>query len=556
VIGRRFLLCAVLLAAFSGAAHAKEYSAERFDARIELLRGGALRVTERVLVRFQSGTFTQFYREVPGRRTDGIEVIAASMDGAVLPAGEGPGQVQIRDASRTRITWRFPKASGSSHLFELVYIVRGAIRQTEDGDALAWRALPGQHAYRIASSTIDIVLPGEPIAPPSLETRRVGGTSVAVEGTEVRIHARDIRANGWVDVGIRLPRGSLIDAPPQWQQREVAIRQSAPMWMIGAAAVLIAGLMLIFGVRQGYDAPPGDGTGVSAGPVLPDTLPPALAGALVANGSARFEHAMATLFALADRGEVTIEEQPRSLGQHNFVVTRTGARSPLAAHEQRALDVIFADEEGPERSVGLGKARSRLTKHFKKFSTAVEGEMAAAGLMDEGRRAVRKRFLGIGVIALIAACVAPLGALFTIDGYGAWPMLIPVALAVVGVTALICYAAHTPLSNSAVRRAEQWRGFKRYLRDIARDRQTSPSDSAMRQWLPFAVATGLAPAWAAYLKRHRGGAPRWFHALADGDSGHAFAAFVGVGGAGHSSSAHGGGGGGGGAAGGGSSGAS
>ena len=156
---RRVLLCAVLLAAFTGVAHAKDYSAERFDARIELLRGGALRVTERVLVRFESGTFTQFDREIPGRLTDGIEVVSASMDGAVLPAGEGPGQVQIRKSSRTRITWRFPKVSGSSHLFELTYIVRGVVRQADDADVVAWRALPGQHAYRIASSTIDIALP-------------------------------------------------------------------------------------------------------------------------------------------------------------------------------------------------------------------------------------------------------------------------------------------------------------------------------------------------------------------------------------------------------------
>ena len=89
---RRVLLCAILLAAFTGVAHAKDYSAQRFDARVELLRGGGLRVTERVLVRFESGTFTQFDREIPGRLTDGIEVVSASLDGAVLPAGEVRGR--------------------------------------------------------------------------------------------------------------------------------------------------------------------------------------------------------------------------------------------------------------------------------------------------------------------------------------------------------------------------------------------------------------------------------------------------------------------------------
>ncbi len=89
-----------------------------------------------------------------------------------------------------------------------------------------------------------------------------------------------------------------------------------------------------------------------------------------------------------------------------------------------------------------------------------------------------------------------------------------------------------PLSNSAVRRAEYWRGFRQYLRDVARDRHAAPPDATVRQWLPFAVAIGLAPAWATYLKRHRGAAPHWFQAVGDSDSSHAFAAFVGVGGAG------------------------
>jgi hypothetical protein len=555
VNGRRIILCVVLLAAFTGVADAKEYSAERFDARIEVLRGGTLHVTERVLVRFEDGTFRQFYREIPSRLTDGLEVVSASMDDTVFPEGDGPGQVEIRRSSRTRVTWRFPRLSGSSHVFSLTYIVRGAVRQTEDADVVAWRALPGQHAYRIDSSEIDVDLPAVPSAAPSLELRRVGASSVALEGTQVRVRASKIRSNGWVEVWARLPRGSVIDAPPQWQTRELAIRQSSRIWIIAAGVVLMGGLLLMFGVRQGYDVPPREG-GVATGPVLPDTLPPALAGALVTNGNPRLEHAMAALFSLADRGELTIDEQPRSLGQRHFVVARTGGGRPLAAHEQRAIDVVFAGKGEAERSVGLGKARGRLTRHFKKFSSAVEEEMAAAGLLDEGRREVRKRFLKIGVIALIAASVTPLSIVFTVGDYGAWPMLIPVALAVVGVTALICYAAHTPLSNSAVRRAEYWRSFRRYLREVARDRQSSPPDATLRQWLPFVVAIGLAPAWSTFLKRHRGAAPRWFRAVGDGDSCHAFAAFVGVGGAGHSSSAHGTYGGGGGAAGGGSSGAS
>src|SRR6185503_16767287 len=103
--------------------------------------------------------------------------------------------------------------------------------------------------------------------------------------------------------------------------------------------------------------------------------------------------------------------------------------------------------------------------------------------------------LWLGIAALVAASPMPiLLSFFTLE-FGGWPMLIPAALAVVGVIALIFYAAHTPLSNAAVRRAQYWRGFRKYLQEIARDRQAPPLESSVRQWLPLAVAIGVAPAW-------------------------------------------------------------
>lgn len=150
------LFAAILFGAL-GAAEAKTYSAERYDSRIEVLPGGTLRVSESITLRFDEGTFTQFYRTIPARSTDGIEIVSASMDGHVLPSGEGPGHVQISGSSRVRVTWRFTPVSNGSHVFELTYLVRGTVRQADDADLLGWRILPTEHAYRIASSAADIM---------------------------------------------------------------------------------------------------------------------------------------------------------------------------------------------------------------------------------------------------------------------------------------------------------------------------------------------------------------------------------------------------------------
>jgi uncharacterized membrane protein YgcG len=553
---RPLMICTLVFALLAGTAEAKDYYAERFDSRVEAARGGTIRVTETMRLHFRGGTFTQFYREIPTRLTDGVEIVSAAMDGVVLPSGTEPGHVQVAGSSRIRVTWRFAPVTDSSHNFELTYVVRGVIRQEDDADMLAWRTLRAEHAYRIDSSRSVFEFPAEPIAPPIVEARRAGYFSATVDGTRAYVDARTIRQTGWIEARIRLPRGSLIDTPPVWQQRELFIRSQAGMWIIVAAIVLVAGLVVLFAVRQRYDAPPSDVAAAWTGSAPPDPLPPAMAGALITNGRPHLEHAMAAFFSLAERGELTIEERPRSFGQSNFVLTRNATGRPLAEHEQRALDIIFTGSPGPESSVGLGKARSRLTRHFSKFSTALEREMTAAALMDEDRRSVRTRFMWVGVAALIVAAPMPILLSFFVNEFGGWPMLIPAALAVVGVTALIFYAAHTPLSNDAVRRAQYWRGFRKYLQDVARDREAPPPESTVRQWLPFAVAIGVAPAWSAYLKRHRAAAPPWFRAAADADSGKAFAMFVGIGGSGHSGGAHGGAGGGGSAAGGGASGAS
>ena len=549
----RILVLMAALLGCAGIAQARTYTADRFDSRIEVQREGTLRVTETVVFRFESGTFTEVFRELRTRRTDGIEVVSASMDGNVFAWGGNPGEAEVTGTSRVRVKWRFAPVADSTHTFELVYLVKGAVRQEDGADLVAWRALPDKHDYRIASSTIDFELPDAPAAPPEIDVRRVGHHEVAVDGTRVRILAGAIRSNGWMVARIRLPLGTVVQTPPAWQRRADEQRERAPIWFATAGLVMVAGLVLLFAVRQSYDSPPRDSSTVMAGPAFPDTLAPAEAGAIAANGSPRLEHAMATLLSLAERGELTIIEEPgRSLGQRRFTIIRRPARRPGAPYEEAVLDAIFTKGGETTDSVSLDKARSRLVRRFQPFSRALQSELNADGLIDSARKSVRARYQKIGLVFLIAGLVLPGPiALLILDAYGAWPMLIPLALLLVAVVAFICHAAHTPLSNEGVRRARYWRAFQAYLKDLAHDRTAAPSTQVDRL-LPYAVALGLAGAWSKFLKQHRAGAPAWFHAAAADDIGPAFVAFVAHGGAGTGAGA---GAGGGGVAGGGSSGA-
>jgi hypothetical protein len=552
---RRLALWMLILLTIYSTAEAKTYVAERYDSRIEALREGTLRVTETVTLRFDDGTFTQFFRMVPARATDGIEIVSASIDGTALPVGDGPGHVQISGAPRIRVTWRFTPVSNTSRTFAVSYLVHGVVRQEATADVLGWRILPAEHDYRINESAAEIVLPVAPASAPTIDARRVGESAITVDGTRVRVEARNVRQNGWYEVWVRLPRGSLADSPPRWQQREQSARRLAGTWALAASVVFVAGLAILLGIRQRYDAPPSDLTPTAPWSMPPDTLPPAIAGALLTNGSARLEHAMGEIFALADRGELRIEETRGAIGQRNFAITRTPTSRPLSAIQERALEIIFGGRHGQEESVSLGTARTRLMRRLRRFGEVLNAEMRAQGLLDEDRQAVRRRFVRTAIAALVGAAVLAMALAQSAERFGGWPMLVPLALAAVGVVALIAYAAHTPLSNEGERRANQWRGFQRYLRSVARDRDTAPEAAAVSQLLPFAVALAVGAPWSSYLKRHRPAAPAWFRAANDtaGRSA-AFAVFVASGGTG--ASGHGHHGAPGGAAGGGASGAS
>jgi hypothetical protein len=534
----RFVL-AVLVSLIAAPAFADgRYSADRYDSRIDVLDGGTMRVAETIAIRFETGIFTQFFRTIPARMTDGIEIVSARMDGQHLPKGKGPGQIEISGSSNVKVTWRFPPTSPSAHTFDLVYLVHGVVRQEHDADLVGWRMLPSEHRYTIGSSTIDVAVPASPTRPPRLETRRVGESSVHVGDGRIRIAASNIRRNGWIEMSVHLPRGSAIDAPPAWQQHQVEINQLSRTWMFVAAIVIAAGLALLFFVHQHYDPPGRDFSPRTPTTMPPDALPPVIAGAVLANGSPRFEHAMATLVSLADRGELRIEEQGRRLGQRQFAIARTTTRRPLSPYEEQLLEIMFGADGG---AVSLGKARHRLLRHFGKFKTAVEPVMLSIGLVDEDRRAVRRRFAYVGIACLISAAVAAFGLAFAVRQIGPWPMLIPLALGVVGVSSLICFAAHTPLSDHGLERARAWRGFRHHLRNVARDREPSPGDVVMRQMLPYAIALGLAESWASYVKKHRLAAPEWFHTVsgAGSDGAVAFSSFVASGAAHPGGGAHG-----------------
>ena len=403
------------------------------------------------------------------------------------------------------------------------------------------------------------MLPVPPLRQPVVSAERVdGGLTVDQVDLTTTVLASNLRRNGRFIVSIPFARGSILDGPPAWQRLQAAQLEKMPLWLSAAGAIVLVCVMLLLALRQSDDRPPAERGVEWTSMIPPEPIAPAIAGLLVTNGQLHLEHAMATIFGLAERGIVTIGEEPRgTFGQRSFMIQRTRAGEHLAPHEETVLDLIFAKSTGAEASVSIAKARTYLTRGWSRFKQALMGELADAGIIDSGRVAQRRRYAVVGFLLLVAGAVALLGAALLVRTYGGWPLFIPLALLIGSILSFIVMSAHTPLSNEGVRRAQQWRAYKKHLSDPhAIESRWGSSGPAEARILPFAVALGLASAWAKFMKKSKGQTPAWFHAASHGDAGAAFSVFIATGGAGaHGGGAHGGGGVAGGVAGGGASGA-
>jgi hypothetical protein len=543
----RPLLLALLVAGLAAPAAAADYKAQRFDVTAAVDHGN-LDVHETVAFQFLSGSHSRVWRDIPTRHTDGIEILAASMDGHAVTAGDGPGHYSVGGTDDVRIEWHFAPEGPSAHTFALHYLIRGIVYRYAGNDVLRWRALPTEHTYAIDHSRVTIVAPVPTVAGAKVEGHRLSIEPSADAGAPggVDVQAGEISSNGSLIAELHFAEGSLISAPPRWQQRQIYAASLAPRWAWTGAAVLVIGVFVLVSFRLKYPAAsirPEETTTTLEPPAL---LPAAIAGALAANGSRSGTPSVATLIDLADRGVLSVEEVAPGFAGRQFELAQVPGKHDLEDHEIVAIATAFA---GGSDRVRLSKALSRLKRNGRRFGAALRDDLYKAGLLDARRRAVRGGLSALAFGGVILAAVSFTVTAAFVPQYGAWPFFMPGGLMIAAIIGLLMAASTTPLSDEGLIEAARWRGYRRHLKALAAHRDSEAGEGFSSRSIVYGVALGLAYSWSRYLKRHPEATPRWFVA-AETDPG-AFAAFIGAHAAAASSGAAGGA-----AAGGGSSGAS
>lgn len=560
------LLAAVLLLAACRGSINKSYSADRYDVDLTLGADNTMLVTETVQFRFVGGSFSYVYRDITLNELDAIDQIEASMDGVRFSPGQQPGQVEIEDDDSLRITWHFTPLYDAVHTFTLRYRVQGAVRQEDAADVLRWYAVPEDHAYEIASSTVTLTYPPAvtPLTTPQLLERSARADTS--DGRTV-FTTEQLDEDESVIIEARFAQGSLVAAPPRWQA-EKALRNKnflsqLPLALAAGGLTLLIGLGWLVQQTQRFRRPR------LAAPLLgdqtapPSALPPAVAVHLTKRGYP----ALAALFDLAQRGVVTIDEKKKTLGVRNFMLRRqaAGVTAALRPHERGLLDALFAKKKGQTDEMPLRELGMRLASQQKLFNEPLDEEMELAGLLDPQRKADAKRLLPLTILALLLGGLAGFVGLITSilsaerAAWSALPVTVTLAfvgfsLGIVGLIAIIRVTTLSTLTREGEEQGQQWQRFADYLKQVARGKAHLDDPAAFEQYLPYAAGFGLGESWTKRYQQETGFVvPPWFQALGSDDASGAFIAVMAASNASfHSSS---GGGGGGGAGGGGGSGA-
>lgn len=523
-----FILCELFVtsAAAQIIAQEKSYSADRFDVDVVVQEDGSLLVTETVVFTFVGQPFTFVFRELPTDHTDGITDIVARVDGRLYPQGTNAGQVEISGRDPIRVEYHFEPTVDSTRTFVLQYTMLGVVRQENGADLLLYQPLPDSYDYAIVNSVVTVTVPETAVlaTPPTLTA---GNAQVDENGNQFTFRKQNLSPNEPLVFNMRFQPGTLITAAPNWQQQQARQAALIPVWMGLAVVILAVGAWLI--VRYWQQHRPAISTTKAIAYDPPGNLPPAFAGVLLTTGAEPgWAHALGTLFDLADRGVLQIDEQPdkKWYQSHDFVIRLVAKQSDSRPHEQALQELLFQTKKGWTDEMKMSKlSRQVNTSRWKAFTKTLKAELAAAGTFSQERQQARTRLAVWGILLMVLMFAFSIPVIVLQSQVGVWPLVVSGSLFFLMLMALLFSANLSPLSDQAAETAVSWQPFKNYLQQISRKKAAITRPDIFELYLPYAAAFGYLHNWARrFEKEGVTRLPHYFHALPG--SNNQMAAFV------------------------------
>ncbi|MGQ9684021.1 MAG: DUF2207 family protein [Anaerolineae bacterium] len=538
------LLSGLLLTALAlGCRQDKSYRAERFDVDLHVQEDNITLITETVTLAFRGGPFASAFREIPLRRIDELELAAVLCDGEALTPGNGPGHYQERrSGNAVRVIWYFTPTQNMARTLVLAYRVRGLVRQEQGQDVLRWGAVPPKHDYPINRSQVVVRLP-DAVGPVSGAAVLAGRAQVGVLGRQVSFLGESIERDDELTISVTFPHGPLGGVPPAWQRLQQEQAARAPLWIAVAVVVLVGGLAGAAWAWRRYGRMPCREP-LQPLPAPPSDLPPGLAGALVRSGASLTE-GIATLFHLAERGVVAVEEgsrgRPQSLAR--YALRLLSLPPNLQPFERAILEAALLPpptrlqtktEPAPSLTglVGgeprrLDQVIASLNRQWPRTKRTLEDVLYERGLYERQRDGVRRSLFLVGTVPVVLGLASIAVPALWWPLFGGWPLLVTAALVAVGATIWVVAGAAPRRGAVGEETAAQWRAFRRHLQALARAKLSADQVLELQRHLTYALAFDLGFRWARQLKAAGAPVPPWFRALSQ-DQAAADAAYAAV----------------------------
>lgn len=526
-IARILAPTALALGLLVAAVPAHAQSGERivdYDVVITIEADGSLTIVEAIAYDFGAASRHGILRDIPTTlRFDDTYDRVYPIEVVEVRASEGtPAAYEVESVegglTRIRVGDADVEISGR-HAYELIYTVEGALNAFRDHDELYWNAIGTEWSAPIERASVTVRAPADitqmacfqGYAGSTLPCDRAGS-----RGRVARFSQANLGSFSGVTVVVGLPKGAVPEPAPVLEERWSVGRafEVTPATVGGSAAIgaaAIAGVVALVW-RRGRDRrfrgspvdqvlgnPTGEHQAVPLGeaddsaPVEfapPDDMRPGQMGTLL-DEQANVLDVSATLVDLAVRGFLLIQEIPKEgwFGKPDWRLIRLEkADGDLHTYERRLLNGLFRD--GTETTIS--ELKNTFAARLEGVQESLYADAVRRGWFSERPDKVRTKWLGLGVVALIAAGAAA----FVLAAFTHWGLLgIPlVAAALLLIVMAKRMPARTAKGTAMLRRV---RGFRTVIETAETHMsQWAEKELVFTRFLPFAVVFGCTDRWA------------------------------------------------------------
>ena len=509
---RRLLAIALLLLTAAPAAAQRTLAIERFDAAIDVERGGGIVVEERIRARF-TGSWNGIFRTIPiqYRSPQGLNyTLRLDLESVTDDAGDELRHESSRERHNRKIKIWVPGARDATRTIVLRYRVSNALRFFDEHDELYWNVTGDEWDVAIESASAIVGLP-EGVS--NVRATAYRGAYGSTERAGVAVARNTVRVQTAQPLGFRQGLTLVVGWEPGVVERPTAV-ETAAGYVYSNLPLAIPPIVL-FGMWRLWRARGRDPElkPIAARYEPPDGLTPAELGTL-ADGKPDMRDITATIVDLAVRGYLHIEERKTDgffglFSSEDYHFTLKKPREELAslkAHERALLNAMFASGDD---WVDLSDLKNKFYKHLPKLKENLYSMLVSRGYYTGRPDRVRLLYMAGGAI-LGALLAGTSGALMVF--FGMQPAA-GIAAGILSGLIIVLFGWFMPSRTvSGTRELEKILGFQDFLERVEGDRlaRIVKTPQMFESFLPYAMALGVEENWAKAFDGIYREPPRWY----------------------------------------------